>query len=127
MGGTLDYFSSLLGNGHNYKKKKKQFQTVELKVRMDYEGCELKVRNALTSTKGVQSVAVNRKQYKVTVRGFVEPHKVMKKVQSTGKKVEIWPYVLTTWLPTPMLPRPMTRRHSLSMSGMWRSLQPPAK
>ena len=36
---------------------------------------------------------INRKQYKVTVTGYVEPHKVLKKVQSTGKKAEIWPYV----------------------------------
>ncbi|XP_009394957.2 heavy metal-associated isoprenylated plant protein 23 [Musa acuminata AAA Group] len=92
MGGTMDYLSSLLGSGHKYRKRK-QFQTVELKVRMDCDGCELKVRNALSSMKGVQSVEINRKQYKVTVTGYVEPHKVLKKVQSTGKKAEIWPYV----------------------------------
>ncbi|THU71469.1 hypothetical protein C4D60_Mb04t01760 [Musa balbisiana] len=92
MGGTMDYLSSLLGGGHKYRKRK-QFQTVELKVRMDCDGCELKVRNALSSMKGVQSVDINRKQYKVTVTGYVEPHKVLKKVQSTGKKAEIWPYV----------------------------------
>uniref|UniRef100_A0A453KPZ5 HMA domain-containing protein n=1 Tax=Aegilops tauschii subsp. strangulata TaxID=200361 RepID=A0A453KPZ5_AEGTS len=42
---------------------------------------------------GVQSVEINRKQYKVTVQGFVEPHKVVKRVQTTGKKAEIWPYI----------------------------------
>uniref|UniRef100_A0ACD5XR84 Uncharacterized protein n=1 Tax=Avena sativa TaxID=4498 RepID=A0ACD5XR84_AVESA len=97
VGGTLDYLSELLGGGgsrhRSYKKKRKQFQTVELKVRMDCEGCELKVRNALSSMKGVQSVEINRKQYKVTVQGFVEPHKVVKRVQATGKKAEIWPYI----------------------------------
>ena len=36
---------------------------------------------------------INRKQYKVTVTGYVEPHKVIKRVQSTGKKAELWPYV----------------------------------
>ena len=36
---------------------------------------------------------VNRKQSKVTVTGFVEPAKVLKKVKSTGKKAEMWPYV----------------------------------
>lgn len=36
---------------------------------------------------------INRKQYKATVQGFVEPHKVVKRVQATGKKAEIWPYV----------------------------------
>ncbi|URD91769.1 Heavy-metal-associated domain [Musa troglodytarum] len=92
MGGALDFLASLLGGGHGYKKRK-QFQTVELRVRMDCEGCELKVRNALSTMKGVRSVDINRKQYKVTVTGYVEPHKVVKRVQSTGKKAEIWPYV----------------------------------
>ncbi|TVU37768.1 hypothetical protein EJB05_11103 [Eragrostis curvula] len=96
MGGTLEYLSGLLGgsgsHGHN-KKKRKQLQTVELKVRMDCEGCELKVKSALSSLKGVQSVEINRKQQKVTVIGYVEASKVLKKAQSTGKKAEIWPYV----------------------------------
>ncbi|WVZ64755.1 hypothetical protein U9M48_014230 [Paspalum notatum var. saurae] len=96
MGGTLDYLSDLLGGGGGGRrryKKRKQFQTVELRVRMDCDGCEMKVRNALSSMKGVQSVEINRKQYKVTVQGYVEPHKVVKRVQATGKKAEIWPYV----------------------------------
>ncbi|CAN6166756.1 unnamed protein product [Urochloa humidicola] len=96
MGGTLEYLSDLLGGGGGSRrryKKRKQFQTVELRVRMDCDGCEMKVRNALSSMKGVQSVEINRKQYKVTVQGYVEPHKVIKRVQATGKKAEIWPYV----------------------------------
>ncbi|KAL6657560.1 hypothetical protein ACP70R_005340 [Stipagrostis hirtigluma subsp. patula] len=97
MGGTLEYLSGLLGgsggHGHGHKKKRKQLQTVELKVRMDCEGCELKVKSALSSLKGVQSVEINRKQQKVTVVGYVEASKVLKKAQSTGKKAEIWPYV----------------------------------
>lgn len=37
---------------------------------------------------------IDRKQSKVTVQGYVEPHKVVKRVQATGKKAaEIWPYV----------------------------------
>ncbi|OVA03322.1 Heavy metal-associated domain [Macleaya cordata] len=92
VGGTLEYFSSLLSSGHK-SKKKKQLQTVELKVRMDCEGCELKVKKALSSMSGVKSVDINRKQQKVTVTGYVEANKVLKKAQSTGKKAEIWPYV----------------------------------
>jgi len=42
---------------------------------------------------GVESVEINRKQQKVTVTGYVEPNKVLKKAKSTGKKAEIWPYV----------------------------------
>lgn len=36
---------------------------------------------------------INLKQQKVTVTGYVEPNKVLKKAQSTGKKAELWPYV----------------------------------
>ncbi|KAI3884776.1 hypothetical protein MKX03_009635 [Papaver bracteatum] len=35
VGYTSDYFSGLLGNGHKKSKKRRQMQTVELKVRMD--------------------------------------------------------------------------------------------
>ncbi|XP_058085121.1 heavy metal-associated isoprenylated plant protein 23-like [Magnolia sinica] len=96
VGGTLQYFSGLLGNGnrhHGRIHKRKQRQTVELKVRMDCEGCELRVKKALSSMSGVESVDINMKQQKVTVIGYVEPNKVLKKVQDTGKRAEIWPYV----------------------------------
>ncbi|KAF8377271.1 hypothetical protein HHK36_030646 [Tetracentron sinense] len=92
VGGTLEYFSGLLSSGHSHKKKK-QLQTVELKVRMDCEGCELKVKKTLSSLSGVKSVDINRKQQKVTVTGYVDANKVLKKAKSTGKKAEIWPYV----------------------------------
>lgn len=36
---------------------------------------------------------INRKQQKVSVNGYVEASKVLKKAKSTGKKAEIWPYV----------------------------------
>ncbi|KAK7358939.1 hypothetical protein VNO77_00880 [Canavalia gladiata] len=95
VGGTLEYLSDLMGGSgyHHKNKKKKQLQTVELKVRMDCDGCELKVKKALSSLAGVKSVEINRKQQKVTVTGYVEPNKVLKKAKSTGKKAEIWPYV----------------------------------
>ncbi|PWA53825.1 heavy metal-associated isoprenylated plant protein 26 [Artemisia annua] len=86
-----------MSNGHKHnnkkKEKKKQLQTVDLKVRMDCDGCELKVKNALTSLSGVKKVEIDRKQQKVTVSGYVEANKVLKKAKSTGKKSEIWPYV----------------------------------
>ncbi|XP_057972146.1 heavy metal-associated isoprenylated plant protein 23 [Malania oleifera] len=93
VGGTLEYLSDLMASGHKHKKKKKQMQTVELKVRMDCDGCELKVKNTLSSLSGVKTVEINRKQQKVTVTGYVDASKVLKKAKSTGKKAEIWPYV----------------------------------
>ncbi|XP_024018868.1 heavy metal-associated isoprenylated plant protein 23 [Morus notabilis] len=92
VGGTLEYLSDLMGNGHKHKKRK-TLQTVDLKVRMDCDGCELKVKKALSSLSGVKSVEINRKQHKVSVTGHVEASKVLKKAKSTGKKAEIWPYV----------------------------------
>ncbi|GKV12157.1 hypothetical protein SLE2022_298050 [Rubroshorea leprosula] len=93
IGGTLEYLSDLMSSSGLKHKKKKQLQTVELKVRMDCDGCELKVKKALSSLSGVKSVDINRKQQKVTVTGYVEANKVLKKAKSTGKKAEIWPYV----------------------------------
>ncbi|KAJ6678015.1 hypothetical protein OIU85_008585 [Salix viminalis] len=72
VSGTLEFLSDLVGSG-GHKHKKKQLQTVELKVRMDCDGCELKVKNALSSMTGVK--------------------KVLKRAKSTGKRAEIWPYV----------------------------------
>lgn len=51
VSGTLEYLSDLMSSGHHHKKKK-QLQTVELKVRMDCDGCELKVKKALSSLNG---------------------------------------------------------------------------
>ncbi|GLJ51169.1 hypothetical protein SUGI_1089030 [Cryptomeria japonica] len=92
-GSSREYFSDLFRRATRHKKKM-TLQTVELKViRMDSEGCELKVRKALQRMPGVQTVDVNRKLQKVTVTGYIEPSKVLRKVQATGKNAEIWPYV----------------------------------
>ena len=63
VGATFEYLSRLLGgsgegHGHDHdrRRKRRQLQTVELKVRMDCEGCELKVKNALSSMKGSTSI-----------------------------------------------------------------------
>ncbi|KAL6993118.1 Heavy metal-associated isoprenylated plant protein 23 [Sarracenia purpurea var. burkii] len=93
VGGTLEYIFELMSFGHNKHNQRKQLQTVELKVRMDCDGCELKIKNALSSLTGVKSVDINRKQQKVTVSGYIEANRVLKKAKSTGNKVEIWPYV----------------------------------
>ncbi|XP_015885549.1 heavy metal-associated isoprenylated plant protein 24 [Ziziphus jujuba] len=88
--GTLEYLSDLLSRK---KKKKKQIQTVALKVRMDCEGCARKMKKVLSEVKGAKSVDVDLKQQKVTVTGYVEAKKVLKAAQATKKKVEMWPYV----------------------------------
>ncbi|CAN1758556.1 Heavy metal-associated isoprenylated plant protein 21 [Linum perenne] len=42
---------------------------------------------------GVKTVEVIRKQNRVVVSGYVEPNRVLKRVKSTGKVAEFWPYV----------------------------------
>ncbi|KAG6776030.1 heavy metal-associated isoprenylated plant protein 24-like [Populus alba x Populus x berolinensis] len=100
VAGTLEYFSDLLSNVKKGKKRK-QMQTVALKVRMDCEGCERKIKSVLSGVKGVKSVDVDMKQQKVTVTGYAEPKKVLKAAQSTKKKVEMWPYVPYTLVANP--------------------------
>ncbi|XP_031259457.1 heavy metal-associated isoprenylated plant protein 21 isoform X1 [Pistacia vera] len=99
--GALDYLSNFC-TVTNTRKKRKAMQTVEIKVKMDCDGCERRVKNAVTSMKGsyhpevlcsAKTVEVNRKQSRVTVSGYVEPNKVLKRVKSTGKRAEFWPYI----------------------------------
>ncbi|XP_059447307.1 heavy metal-associated isoprenylated plant protein 20-like [Corylus avellana] len=90
--GALDFLSDYF-TITTRRKKRKAMQTVEIKVKMDCDGCERRVKNSVSSMKGAKSVVVNRKQSRVTVTGFVEPNKVLNKVKSTGKKAEFWPYV----------------------------------
>ncbi|XP_072970384.1 heavy metal-associated isoprenylated plant protein 21-like [Typha angustifolia] len=95
--GALDYLSTVCSVTETERalkfKKRKPLQTVDLKVKIDCDGCERRVKHAVTSIKGVTHVNVNRKQSRVTVTGHVEPKKVLEKVMSTGKKAEFWPYV----------------------------------
>lgn len=51
VAGTLEYLSDLMSSGNKHRKRK-QLQTVELKVRMDCDGCVLKVKKALSSLDG---------------------------------------------------------------------------
>ncbi|XP_057974107.1 heavy metal-associated isoprenylated plant protein 23-like [Malania oleifera] len=89
---TLEYLCELLRSVKK-PKRRKQLQTVSLKVRMDCEGCKYKVKKKLSSMKGVKSVEVDLKQQKVTVTGYVEPSRVLRRAESTKKRCEIWPYV----------------------------------
>ncbi|XP_059647473.1 heavy metal-associated isoprenylated plant protein 26-like [Cornus florida] len=94
--GALDHISHLFdcSHGSSKLKKRKMLQTVEIKVRIDCEGCERKVKSAVEGMKGVRSVEVERKQNKLTVVGYVDPAKVVGRVAyRTGKKAELWPYV----------------------------------
>ncbi|KAL2951227.1 hypothetical protein AAZX31_01G129500 [Glycine max] len=81
--GALDYLSNFC-TVTSTRTKQKAMQTTEIKVRMDCDGCERRVRNAVSSIKGVKSVEVNRKESRVVVRGYVDPKKVLKRSNKAG-------------------------------------------
>ncbi|KAM7261872.1 hypothetical protein ACFE04_020949 [Oxalis oulophora] len=94
--GALDDISDYVADIFSSAKKRRErkpMQTVEIKVKMDCDGCERRVKNAVSSMKGVTEVEIDRKQKRVAVTGYVEPNKVLEKVKSTGKRAEFWPYV----------------------------------
>ncbi|KAI3913972.1 hypothetical protein MKW98_010784 [Papaver atlanticum] len=94
--GILDHLSHRFDFSHKSRKMKKlkELQTVEIKVKIDCEGCERKIRRSVEGMKGVSSIDIDPKQHKLTVIGYVEPRKVLSRViRRTGKKAEIWPYV----------------------------------
>ncbi|KAG6655897.1 hypothetical protein I3843_05G222500 [Carya illinoinensis] len=90
--GALDFLSDYFTISTR-RKKRKAVQTVDIKVKMDCDGCVRRVKNAVSNLKGVKTVKVDRKQSRVTVTGYAEPNKVLNKVKSTGKRAEFWPYI----------------------------------
>ena len=75
-------------------QKGRQLETVEMKVRIDCEGCESKIRQTLEGMDGVTGVEVVPRQNRVTVTGYVDAATVMRRVaRKTGKRVDPWPYV----------------------------------
>ncbi|XP_028761377.1 heavy metal-associated isoprenylated plant protein 45 [Neltuma alba] len=69
---------------------------VELKVHMDCEGCEKRIRRAISKLDGVDSLEIEMEKQKVTVTGYVETRKVLKVVRRTGRKAEYWPFPYDT-------------------------------
>ncbi|XP_024989102.1 heavy metal-associated isoprenylated plant protein 28-like [Cynara cardunculus var. scolymus] len=65
---------------------------VEMIVNMDCHGCERKVRKALRNMNGVESIDIDMNMQKVTVSGWIDQEKVLRKVRRTGKKAELWPF-----------------------------------
>ncbi|CAD6265521.1 unnamed protein product [Miscanthus lutarioriparius] len=102
MGGVA---SELVGaSRERQSRKRKQFHTVELKVRMDCDGCELKVvvmkvaihcqgcagkvRKHISKMEGVTSFSIDLESKKVTVMGHVSPAGVLESI-SKVKKAEL--------------------------------------
>ncbi|GMY19371.1 heavy metal-associated isoprenylated plant protein 45 [Fagus crenata] len=65
---------------------------VELLVHMDCEGCEKRIRRAISKIEGVDSLEIDMDRQKVTVTGYIDQRKVLKVVRRTGRKAEFWPF-----------------------------------
>ncbi|CAN8254341.1 unnamed protein product [Cochlearia groenlandica] len=65
---------------------------VELLVDMDCQGCERKVRKAISKLDGVDTIEIDVDRQKVTVTGYVDREDVLKMVKRTGRIVEFWPF-----------------------------------
>lgn len=84
---------------------------MEIKVKMDCEGCERRVKKSVQGMKGVTQVEVEPKLSKLTVIGYVDPNKVLERVRHrTGKKAEFWPYVPSDVVPHPYAPEAYDRK-----------------
>ncbi|XP_042001621.1 heavy metal-associated isoprenylated plant protein 20-like isoform X1 [Salvia splendens] len=99
--GALNYLLRLC-TSTTTRNKRKSMQTVEIRVKMDCDGCERRVKNAIKHIKaGVKSIDINRKLSRVTVNGYVDPNKVLKRVNNTGKKAEFWPFIPYNFVQNP--------------------------
>jgi len=59
--GIVEHFSDLCSFPRFYKKQKKnqQLQTVEIRVKMDCEGCEKRVRKSVEGMEGTISIILS--------------------------------------------------------------------
>ncbi|KAI3444216.1 hypothetical protein Pfo_000881 [Paulownia fortunei] len=82
----------------------KALSIVELLVHMDCEGCEKRIRRAISKLDGktsyiilhaplgVDSLDIDMEKQKVTVTGYVDKRRVLKLVRRTGRRAEFWPF-----------------------------------
>ncbi|KAH9325080.1 hypothetical protein KI387_005258, partial [Taxus chinensis] len=67
-------------------------QMVEMQVNMDCNGCQRKIRKALSHLRGIDNVEIDMELQKVSVSGYIDQKKVLNAVRKCGKKAELWAY-----------------------------------
>ncbi|XP_057507588.1 heavy metal-associated isoprenylated plant protein 36-like [Actinidia eriantha] len=70
-----------------------KYQTWVLKVSIHCEGCKKKVKKVLQNMDGVYTTSIDSQQHKVTVTGNVDADTLIKKLQKSGKRAELWPEI----------------------------------
>ncbi|XP_024020196.1 heavy metal-associated isoprenylated plant protein 34 isoform X2 [Morus notabilis] len=73
--------------------KQEFMKTCVLRVNIHCDGCKQKVRKLLQKIDGVYSVSIDAEQGKVAVSGCVDPAKLIKKLEKSGKHAELWGHV----------------------------------
>ncbi|KAG8364754.1 hypothetical protein BUALT_Bualt18G0031700 [Buddleja alternifolia] len=63
-----------------------------MRVHMDCAGCESKIKKSLQKVKGVDDVDIDMGLQKVTVTGWADQKKLLKKVRRTGRRAELWQF-----------------------------------
>ncbi|GAA0159435.1 hypothetical protein LIER_38869 [Lithospermum erythrorhizon] len=67
-----------------------KIQTCVLRVNIDCDGCNHKVKKLLQRIEGVYQVSIDAEQQKVAVSGIVDPETLIKKLTRAGKPAEVW-------------------------------------
>lgn len=68
-----------------------KFETWVLKVFIHCQGCKKKVKKVLQNIDGVYTTEIDSQQHKVTVIGNIDAQTLIKKLEKSGKHVELWP------------------------------------
>ncbi|XP_009139063.1 heavy metal-associated isoprenylated plant protein 45 isoform X2 [Brassica rapa] len=77
---------------HGHSRFPLALSVVELLVDMDCQGCETKVRRAISKLSGVNTVEIDVDRQKVTVTGYIDREEVLRIVKRTGRAAEFWPF-----------------------------------
>ncbi|KAF9681616.1 hypothetical protein SADUNF_Sadunf05G0020400 [Salix dunnii] len=74
------------------KQEVLKMQTHTLKVNIDChcDGCKKKIKKMLRKIEGVYSTTIDAEHGKVTVTGNVDPAKLIKQFEKSGKHAELW-------------------------------------
>ncbi|KAJ7561588.1 hypothetical protein O6H91_03G034400 [Diphasiastrum complanatum] len=65
------------------------YQTVVINVLTQCDECVRKVKKAVARAEGVESISVDMNLKRITVKGPIDPQKVLKRASKTGKSVEL--------------------------------------
>ncbi|KAL9259770.1 Heavy metal-associated isoprenylated plant protein 32-like protein [Drosera capensis] len=69
---------------------KTQSCVLRVNIQCDCDGCRNKVKKLLLKVDGVYTVSIDSKQGKVTVTANVDPAVLIRKLEKSGKRAELW-------------------------------------